>query len=76
MCIRDSVGICDAWLAAEECANLTDEMQQMQLRWRELMCFCPHILPLPQVESATVEQLFWALHSLAESREDPHWLLS
>ena len=72
---EDHAGICEVWLAADECASLTNEVQQLQLRWRELACFCQHA-PLLQVESSPAEQLFWALYLLAESGEDEHWLLS
>ena len=72
---EDHAGTCEVWLAADECASLTNEVQQLQLRWRELACFCQHA-PLLQVESSPAEQLFWALYLLAESGEDEHWLLS
>ena len=64
---EDHAEFCNAWLTAMECANVTNKMQQLQLRWQDLECFCPHT---PQVEPATAKQLNWALHSLSGSQTD------
>ena len=61
---EDHAEFCKAWLTAMECANVTNKMQQLQLRWQDLECFCPHT---PQVEPATAKQLYWALQKLGGS---------